>query len=385
MYTVQVTVNDGARVWVDGVLLIDQYDNEVGDGQAAAVFSAPTPTPLVANRLVSVKIEYRENAGPAAFTLGWVSTSQPYEVVPSYRLFPSAQEIAGSPFTVSPSGRKPTPVGGVTLSPASWNSLTVNFTAPADDGGSEVVGYQVQWFDATPLAAFVPEVQTIKMSRLVTGGTFTIISPGGHTYPYPIPYDTDGPTMAAILMRLPDVGRVAVSYTDAADGGANRAWTITYLCQSTAISTPGLRLAGRVMVGGSGLVTTSPTGAAVGVCSGEMVTQATPTVPLCAPTDSTIAVNFPATTLSPPGAVTLTVGSLGHYTYTIPLLNQTSAVQAGFGVRVVAVNRDGWSSVPSPEVFAKPVAVADGPLYAEILRVAGRDDALRVYWSQVRY
>ena len=46
VYTVQVTVNDGARVWVDDVLLIDQYDNEVPDGQSASVFSGNDRHPL---------------------------------------------------------------------------------------------------------------------------------------------------------------------------------------------------------------------------------------------------------------------------------------------------------------------------------------------------
>ena len=90
-----------------------------------------------------MKIEYRENAGPAAFTLGWSSPSQPYEVVPSYRMFPSVQPIAGSPFAVTPTGRKPMDVQGLNLTVASWNSLAVSFNAPADDGGSDVVAYQV--------------------------------------------------------------------------------------------------------------------------------------------------------------------------------------------------------------------------------------------------
>ena len=91
-----------------------------------------------------MKIEYRENAGPAAFTLGWSSPSQPYEVVPSYRMFPSVQPIAGSPFAVTPTGRKPMDVQGLNLTVASWNSLAVSFNAPADDGGSDVVSYQVR-------------------------------------------------------------------------------------------------------------------------------------------------------------------------------------------------------------------------------------------------
>jgi len=40
-----------------------------------------------------------------------------------------------------------------------------------DDGGSDVVAYQVAWFDATTLAAYVPEVQTIKLSATVSTPT----------------------------------------------------------------------------------------------------------------------------------------------------------------------------------------------------------------------
>ena len=46
-------------------------------------------------------------------------------MVPSYRLFPSATPIAGSPFAVSPSGRKPTPVQNVSLAVTAWNALQV--------------------------------------------------------------------------------------------------------------------------------------------------------------------------------------------------------------------------------------------------------------------
>ena len=54
-----MTVNDGARLWIDDVLIIDQYDNEVPDDQSAAVFSAPSAASLVAGRLVAIKIEFR--------------------------------------------------------------------------------------------------------------------------------------------------------------------------------------------------------------------------------------------------------------------------------------------------------------------------------------
>lgn len=61
VFTIAITVDDGARVWIDDVLILDQFNNSVADGSGPSVFTAPTPNPLVANQLVSVKIEYRES------------------------------------------------------------------------------------------------------------------------------------------------------------------------------------------------------------------------------------------------------------------------------------------------------------------------------------
>jgi hypothetical protein len=85
VFLLAITVNDGARLYIDDVLIIDEYENEVADGVSSSVFTAYTPSSLITNQLVSVKIEYRENAGAAAFTLAWSSLSQPYEIIPAYR------------------------------------------------------------------------------------------------------------------------------------------------------------------------------------------------------------------------------------------------------------------------------------------------------------
>lgn len=86
VFLLAITVNDGARLYIDDILIIDEYENEVADGVSSSVFIASTPSSLIANQLVSVKIEYRENSGAAAFTVAWSSLSQPYETIPTYRL-----------------------------------------------------------------------------------------------------------------------------------------------------------------------------------------------------------------------------------------------------------------------------------------------------------
>ena len=82
-------VDDGIRIWVDDVLLLDEFTNAVVDGNSPSVFIVPTASSLIAGQLVSIKIEYREDAGSATLVLGWSSPSQPYEIIPVYRMFPN--------------------------------------------------------------------------------------------------------------------------------------------------------------------------------------------------------------------------------------------------------------------------------------------------------
>ena len=48
-------------MWVDDVLLLDRFENEVSDSDGSVVMTAQTSSALVANQIVSIKIEYREN------------------------------------------------------------------------------------------------------------------------------------------------------------------------------------------------------------------------------------------------------------------------------------------------------------------------------------
>jgi hypothetical protein len=384
VFLLSITVNDGARLWIDDIMIIDEYENEVGDGESSSVFTALTPSSLIANQLVSVKIEYRENAGAAAFTLAWSSASQPYEIIPTYRMFPSAKEIAASPFTISPTGRKPTQVTNVSLSVAAYDQLYCNFTAPLDDGGSSIVSYTVQWYDASNTVT--RDVQSIKISNDVSGGTFSLISPGGITYSYAVPYDVSADDLKTILERLTDVGQVSVtknSYTyddETSDQDTGSIWSITFLNSQAVVST--------IMIGTSTLVSTFKTAI---VCYGgasSASTYATPSVPGCFASESVLGANYPTFLTSGSTSnttVDMDIGSQGYYSYILTSLNQSSSYSSGFGVRVVATNSEGYSSVASDDLFLKPIAVPDGPAYVEILRSAGVDSSLLVYLSAVNY
>lgn len=71
-YTFHMQVNDGVKVWLDGVVIIDQFDLVVDDAAPAVVaaggfveVSGTSATPLVAGVPYDLKVEYRENEGLA--------------------------------------------------------------------------------------------------------------------------------------------------------------------------------------------------------------------------------------------------------------------------------------------------------------------------------
>ncbi|MBI4583726.1 MAG: hypothetical protein HY717_06860 [Planctomycetes bacterium] len=79
-YTFYTLSNDGARLWVDGKLIIDDW-SEHSEKESAGKIA------LAAGKKVPVKLEYFYNGGEAAMKLLWSSRSQPKEVVPASRFF----------------------------------------------------------------------------------------------------------------------------------------------------------------------------------------------------------------------------------------------------------------------------------------------------------
>ena len=81
-YSLVINANDGARLWVNGQLLIDEFD-------AGTVSDATSTIDLIAGRRYDIQLEYRETTGDASIKLEWESASLAREVVPSNRLYAS--------------------------------------------------------------------------------------------------------------------------------------------------------------------------------------------------------------------------------------------------------------------------------------------------------
>lgn len=81
-YTFDLVADDGVRLWVDGQLLVDQWDikSRQTDMRGEIV--------LEAGRQYELKLEYFETSGKAFVSLYWQSESQPREIVPQVQLYP---------------------------------------------------------------------------------------------------------------------------------------------------------------------------------------------------------------------------------------------------------------------------------------------------------
>jgi hypothetical protein len=78
-HTFYADADDGVRLWVDGLQLIDRWDSAAN--MTAAKIS------LSAGRFYSIKVEYKDVAGPARMSLYWSASAILKEIIPASQLF----------------------------------------------------------------------------------------------------------------------------------------------------------------------------------------------------------------------------------------------------------------------------------------------------------
>jgi hypothetical protein len=76
-YTFNITANNGFRLWFDGELIIDFWDNGTTDSRES------DPIELVAGDLHSIQMDYFEGTGTAIAQLFWESTKRQQQIIPS--------------------------------------------------------------------------------------------------------------------------------------------------------------------------------------------------------------------------------------------------------------------------------------------------------------
>jgi hypothetical protein len=80
-YTFFTSTDDGVRLWVNNVLLIDKWVNQ-GTTEWSGTIN------LTAGQKYDIRMDYYENGGGAVARLLWSHTSQPKQIIPQNRLFP---------------------------------------------------------------------------------------------------------------------------------------------------------------------------------------------------------------------------------------------------------------------------------------------------------
>ncbi|MEQ1826240.1 MAG: PA14 domain-containing protein [Pirellula sp.] len=82
LHSFHLSGDDGARLWVDGNLIIDRWNS-------TPVNNATGTIQLTAGRKYDIVLEYFDNIGNASIRLEWSSAHFPREIVPMERLFPA--------------------------------------------------------------------------------------------------------------------------------------------------------------------------------------------------------------------------------------------------------------------------------------------------------
>ena len=138
-YSFILNANDGARLWVNGQLLIDEFESGSISDETASI-------DLIAGRRYDIQLEYRENTGNASVSLEWSSDSLDREVVPTDRLYASER---GTITTQRWNGLNGSDVSDLTTdsdfpnSPSTATTLS-SFESAGNAGanfGQRVVGY----------------------------------------------------------------------------------------------------------------------------------------------------------------------------------------------------------------------------------------------------
>ncbi len=95
-YSFSATSDDGVRLWVNGVLLVDNWTDHPPTESSGTI-------QLVAGKPVDIKMEYYENAYGAVAQLRWSSPSQMKEIIPSSALSTPPLVVNKAPLAVDDS------------------------------------------------------------------------------------------------------------------------------------------------------------------------------------------------------------------------------------------------------------------------------------------
>jgi hypothetical protein len=130
-YTFYTGTDDGVRLWVNGVLLIDHWADQGYTEWSGAIA-------LTAGQKYDIRMDYYENGGGASAQLRWSSASQLKDLIPQTQLYrpPPVLATIGNK-TVAESSLLSVPVGLITWDQVGAVTLMEDFEAFADGSVSD--------------------------------------------------------------------------------------------------------------------------------------------------------------------------------------------------------------------------------------------------------
>ncbi len=156
-YTFYTTTDDGVRLWVNGQLVIDHWQDQSPTEWSGTIA-------LTAQQRYDVQMDYYENAGGAVATLSWSSPSVTKAIIPQTQLYPTLNQ----PPTVTITS----PANGATYTATAALSVTATATDPDD-----LVGKVDFYLNSTHLGAVSNSPYALTTTG-VAPGTYTLTAVG---------------------------------------------------------------------------------------------------------------------------------------------------------------------------------------------------------------
>ncbi|MFW6161244.1 MAG: lamin tail domain-containing protein, partial [Planctomycetota bacterium] len=154
-YTFYTVSDDGVRLWVDDVLLVDNWTNHSATENSGTIY-------LEADRAYSVRLEHYEHGGSAVARLLWSSPSQPKEPIPQSRLLSDSLPLLFIEGATIPEGDSGSADGAVTVRlsteapvPVTVAYATADGTATTADGDYDAVTGSLTFTPGGPLTQTV--------------------------------------------------------------------------------------------------------------------------------------------------------------------------------------------------------------------------------------
>jgi hypothetical protein len=160
-YTFSTETDDGVRLWINGVLVLNQWVN-----QAPTVVTGSTTLNLTAGTLYRVVLEYYEAGGGAVARLRWAYPGQATQIIPQGRLYPATSTILSVSNSSFESNTGQTPTDWST-----WANTTANEACDFVETANPRIGSN-NLRHASSTGAY--QVNTFRTLTGLTNGTYLV-------------------------------------------------------------------------------------------------------------------------------------------------------------------------------------------------------------------